>query len=82
VAADELTDLDVALELLREIAATLFFGLATTVGEENVRNSDTVFIFTVQDFHGLDGLRDSLSATDEDAVDIESKDKRVGDGIV
>lgn len=37
VAADELAGLNVALELAGEVAAALFFSLAATVGEEDVR---------------------------------------------
>jgi hypothetical protein len=37
VAADELARLDVALQLLGKVEATLGFGLAAAVGEEDVR---------------------------------------------
>lgn len=79
VATDELARLDIVIELLREVAAALLLGLATTVGEEDVWDLDAVFVVAIQDLHGLDGFRDGLSAADEDAIDIKGKDERVCD---
>jgi hypothetical protein len=42
VSADELTRLDVALKLSGEVAAAFLFGLAATVGQENVRATSVV----------------------------------------
>lgn len=36
-----------------------------------------VFIVAVENLHSLDCFGDRASATDEDAIDVESKNKRV-----
>lgn len=78
VAADELARLDVALELAGEITAALLLSLAATVGEEDVRYFNAVLVLTVENLHGLDGLRDGLSTADQDTIDIKGVDERVG----
>ena len=82
VAADELTRLDVNLKLLGKVVATLLFGLTTTVGEEDVRNVNTVLILAVEDLHGLDGLGNGAATTNEDTIDIEGEDEAVGDSQI
>lgn len=41
-----------------------------------------MFVLAVQDLHGLNGLRDSLSAANQNTVNVESENKRVGDGLL
>lgn len=40
---------------------------------------DTEFIFTVEHLHCLNSLGDGLAATDENAINVKSKDEGVGD---
>lgn len=39
---------------------------------------NTILVLTVKNLHGLDGLGNSLSTTDKNAINIESVDKGVG----
>jgi len=75
VAADELAGLDVLEELAREVTATLLFGFAAAIGEEDVRYMDTKFILAVEHPHRLKSLGDGLAATDKNAIDIKGKDE-------
>jgi hypothetical protein len=77
VATDELTRLDIALELAGEIIASFLFSLTTTVGEEDVRHLNSIFIIAIEDLHGLKGLRNGSSTADKDTIDVEGKDKGV-----
>jgi hypothetical protein len=75
VATDELARLDVAVKLAGEVTTSLFFGLTATVGKENVRHLNAIFVFAVEHLHGLESLGDGFSTTNKDTVNVESKDK-------
>lgn len=40
---------------------------------------NTVFIITIEDLHGFQGLRNRLSATHQNAINVKGIDKVVGD---
>jgi hypothetical protein len=48
--------------------------------EENNLHLHSIFIFSIKDFHSLNGFWDWVAAPDEHAVDVKRKDKRIGNG--
>ena len=45
-------------------------------------HSNTVFVVTVENIHGLDGLGDGLASTHQHAINVKGEDKGVGDRLV
>jgi hypothetical protein len=78
VTADKLARLDVTLELTGKIITSFFFSLTATVGKEDVRYLNAIFVIAVENLHRLKGLRNGPSTADKNTVDVKGKDKGVG----
>jgi hypothetical protein len=42
---------------------------------------NAILILAIENLHGLDGLRNGSSTTDQDTIDVESENERVGDRL-
>jgi hypothetical protein len=65
--------------LLAELYAALGFSLSTTVGDKDVWHYDTVFILTIEHFHGFNSFWNRSTTSDEDTVNIKSESILVRD---
>jgi hypothetical protein len=50
--------------------AALSFGLAATVGDEDVRYNNAVLVLTVEHLHGFNSFWDWSTTTDKDTINI------------
>lgn len=71
VGLDELIGRDGVLEDLRKLLATGGLGLATAIGQEDVRDLDTQLVVAIEHPESLLGLLDGFEAVAQDTIDVE-----------